>query len=353
MSSERPTLKDIANTLGVSTTTVHRALQGKEGVSDETGAEIRRLAAEMGYRANYMASALKRRVLRLAIVFPEPSQENQYYYRSLWQGARQFFQENREFFVEPVEFPYPLAPGAHGAVLKELYLDHLDGLDGLLTLAVDHGQSAYFLEKLSHHGVPIALVGADLYRDLRLCCVKAQDELAGTLAAELLYSFRPGPFQDEVILTGNPVGSFSMVDQARNVSGFEAAFRTHAPGARLLTAYDPDVERSGRDLRRLLTDHPDVCAVYSVSARHTVMACQVLADLGLSGRVKLIGNDRFPESVAALKAGVLTAVIDKKVPQQSFRAARLLFDYVLKGEAPPPAAVSVRPTILLRGNAEA
>lgn len=158
MSKERPTLKDIAAAMGVSTTTVHRALQGKDGVSDETGNTIRRLAAEMGYRANYMASALKRKELRLAIAFPESSRENQYYYRSLWQGARQFFRENQDFAVEPLEFPYPLVPGSHGAVLKDLYLHHLDRLDGLLTVAVDHGQSAFFLEKIAAAGVPVVLV---------------------------------------------------------------------------------------------------------------------------------------------------------------------------------------------------
>ena len=61
MPQPKATLKDIAHTLGVSTTTVHRALNGKQGVSDEVSLQIRQLAAQMGYKTNYMASALKRK----------------------------------------------------------------------------------------------------------------------------------------------------------------------------------------------------------------------------------------------------------------------------------------------------
>ncbi len=352
MSQERPTLKDLAKIFGVSTTTIHRALQGKEGVSGETGEAIRRMAAEMGYRANYMAANLKRKTLRLAIAFPEPSQEYEFYYRSLWQGVRQFFQDNQQFSsVEPIEFFYPLSPGAHGVLLQQLYEDHLSRLDGLLTLAVEHPLSALYLEKLSEAGLPIALVGSDLYQEQRLCCVKAFDELAGRLAAELLRSFYPGPLEGKLLLTGNPVGSFPMLDQARNAAGFESYLRKHAPGAVLLTAYHPDVHLAAMHLRALLAEHPDLYAIYSVSARHTVMACQVLEELGLSGQIKLIGNDRFPESIAGLERGTISAVIDKKISHQSYRASQLLFDYVTKADVPSAQVVYVQPSILLPSNA--
>ena len=50
------TLKDVAEKLGVTITTVHKALNGKEGVSEKRRAEIMKVAAQMGYKVNYMAS---------------------------------------------------------------------------------------------------------------------------------------------------------------------------------------------------------------------------------------------------------------------------------------------------------
>ena len=53
----RVTMKDIAARMDVSVNTVHKALTGKPGVSDEVRARIASLAAEMGYRRNANASS--------------------------------------------------------------------------------------------------------------------------------------------------------------------------------------------------------------------------------------------------------------------------------------------------------
>ena len=55
------TLKDVAEKLGVTITTVHKALNGKEGVSEKRRAEIMKVAAQMGYKVNYMASSLSKK----------------------------------------------------------------------------------------------------------------------------------------------------------------------------------------------------------------------------------------------------------------------------------------------------
>lgn len=353
MSKQRPTLKDIAQSLGVSATTVHRALQGKEGVSALMSEEIRRRAMEMGYRTNYMASSLKRKAQKLAIAFPEPTLDNRYYYMSLWRGVRKFFREVSEFHVEPMEFYYPLAPGSNGAILREIYEHYAGEIAGLITIATDHPQSSYFLEKLAAKGIPITLVGADLYSEQRLCCVKAYDEMAGSLAAELLTAFQPKDLSARVLVTGNPVGSFDMLDQYYNMTGFESYLRAHAPGVTLQTTYHSDVHVSEQQLRTLLTQDPEVLAIYSTSARHTVMMSLLVEELGLQGKVRLIGSDLFPESLEALESGTLTAIVDKKVPLQSYRAAQYLFDHVIKGAYPPSGTIFIPPSVLLHSNGSA
>ena len=48
---KRVRMVDIAEKMGVSTFTVSKALSGKEGVSEELRAEVRRVAEQMGYQA--------------------------------------------------------------------------------------------------------------------------------------------------------------------------------------------------------------------------------------------------------------------------------------------------------------
>lgn len=53
------TMRDIAARLGVSVVTVSKALNDKEGVSEELKEKIKALADEMGYRVNALAKAMK------------------------------------------------------------------------------------------------------------------------------------------------------------------------------------------------------------------------------------------------------------------------------------------------------
>lgn len=53
------TMRDIAAEIGVSTVTVSKALTGREGVSDQMRERIKQKAAEMGYRYNSVAKAMK------------------------------------------------------------------------------------------------------------------------------------------------------------------------------------------------------------------------------------------------------------------------------------------------------
>ncbi|WP_361344556.1 helix-turn-helix domain-containing protein, partial [Streptomyces sp. NPDC021562] len=52
-------MRDIANKLGVSSVTVSKALNDKDGVSEELKEKIKLLAEEMGYRFNTHAKSIK------------------------------------------------------------------------------------------------------------------------------------------------------------------------------------------------------------------------------------------------------------------------------------------------------
>jgi len=65
-------MRDIANKLGVSSVTVSKALNDKDGVSEELKEKIKLLAEEMGYRFNTHAKSIKDGLsYNLGIVIPE------------------------------------------------------------------------------------------------------------------------------------------------------------------------------------------------------------------------------------------------------------------------------------------
>ncbi|MFC4388726.1 LacI family DNA-binding transcriptional regulator [Gracilibacillus marinus] len=66
------TMKDIAEKLNVSSVTVSKALNDKEGVSDELKEKIKALADKMGYRYNTMAKSMKDgKSYNVCVIIPE------------------------------------------------------------------------------------------------------------------------------------------------------------------------------------------------------------------------------------------------------------------------------------------
>lgn len=88
--NKKITIRDVAQAAGVSISTVHQALNDKPGVSEVTREHIRRIADDLGYRPNKMASGLKRRTQRVAVLLPDEVGRNRFYYPPLWQGVRDY-----------------------------------------------------------------------------------------------------------------------------------------------------------------------------------------------------------------------------------------------------------------------
>lgn len=344
------TLKDIAEKVGFTTTTIHRALHGKEGVSEGTRQEVQAVAARMGYRTNYMAAALKRKKVRIAIALPEPTDDNRYYYGNMWLGVRSFLAEvTEDFNVIPLDYTYPFTHGANGNVLKTIYENYGNDLDGLLTMGVDQGLSSCYIQRFAEKNIPIVFVGNDLYKDIRLCCVKSLDEMAGSLAAELLSAFNMDNTKKKVITIGH-FGQLGMTDQLLNATGFDDYVKAHAPHLSTIHIRNGDHRAACLQLSRMLKDTPDIYAIYSSSARYTVYVGQIVKEMGLAGKLRLIGNDCFNESRALLQEGVLSAIIDKRIARQSYLAMKTLFNYVVKDEAPRNSLLQLSPEVILRSH---
>ena len=105
--NKKITIRDVAQAAGVSISTVHQALNDKPGVSEVTREHIRRIADDLGYRPNKMASGLKRRTQRVAVLLPDEVGRNRFYYPPLWQGVRDYLKNSEDLNVECTEFSFP------------------------------------------------------------------------------------------------------------------------------------------------------------------------------------------------------------------------------------------------------
>lgn len=349
MEKKRVTLKDVATAAGSNLATVHCALNHKPGVSKEARERILRVAEELGYRTNHIASALKRKSIHFLVVLPESTCSGRFYYPRLWQGQRDFFCSMSDFHVTVDELSYPRIDGECLAQSLEQALEACTvPVDGIITMGMEHPRVEEIMNRFAQQRIPIMLVGTDGVKEKRFCCVRSDNYQAGSLAAELL--MLSGIRQGKVLVAaGDPLSQ----DHQYNVHGFEDVFRSAQTQVEIVKAYYfHDQERMYVHTVNMLQEEPNLAAIYSCTARNTLPVCQAVKEAGMAGKVKVIGNDVFAESEAYLKQGVIQALIHKSPYQQSYLAAQILFNFVIKNEYPISSDIMIPSLVVLRSNVE-
>ena len=125
--AERITIKDIANELKVSTTTVSKALNGQPKISDEMRALVQSTAARMGYEPNHIARAMASAEVRIGVLFFNHPIE---YCKQIEYGCYQGIKELSDYHVSivPKYIPEILSEFAINTALRELMDEKVDGI---------------------------------------------------------------------------------------------------------------------------------------------------------------------------------------------------------------------------------
>ena len=143
---KKVTMSDIANELGVSTVSVSKALSGREGVSDELRAQIKKKAEEMGYRYNSIAKSMKEGLSNnIGVLVSERFFSDNAFYSDLYQKVvREFSKLNYSCILEILS-----REDEKSCVMPNMIVNNK--VDGLVIL----GQmKSKYIDKLLEIGIP-------------------------------------------------------------------------------------------------------------------------------------------------------------------------------------------------------
>lgn len=348
----RVTLKDIADCTGYSLTSIHRAMTNKAGVSKTVRDEILTTAHNMGYRTNYVASALKRKQITIAVVLPESQIYGRYYFSYCWKGIRDCAAELSGYNMQLLEFPF--AGSDHNEAshqlerLDQIYRDPELHLDGLLTAPVDNTPAIeQAIRRFTKRGVQVVLIDNDFPQSGRLCCVAPNDRNTGQLSAELMSCFLSGRKGAVLVAAGDP----DSPSHHMNLEGFADYLHRSAPQLEVIPVHDQkDSDGSLGMLNRYFLERKDIIAGYSVRARGTHPLCQAAESSGRLQDICLLGSDLFPESAALLRRGVLRGIVYKNPYQKGYLGFKVLFESLIKNVPPSGNALHVTISVILRSN---
>lgn len=331
---KRATIKDVAAALGVSLSTVNKALYGKPGVSEQRRAEILEAARELGYRPNRAALSLARARIRIGVVLPSAWPA---YHEPIKNGILRAFSDLRDFFVSGDVRYYDAVhdgEGSFGTILAEL---RASGCDAVIFCPGERAPHTGALTDAAAHGFPVAIVG-DARPDAP-CLFTVQPDIpaCASLAADLLTLCTPPGAQLAVI------GGFPDLPQ-HTQKALCFGERARRPVLRVHTG-DRDGEAYEKTLA-CLREHPDLAGIYIATSVGDGV-CRAVRDSGLSPHVA--ATDFSPAFRGFLDDGILDGVIYQNTYLQGALAVLTLVDYLTLRVLPPPVR-SVAPKLYLRAN---
>ena len=149
MRKKRVTIYDLAVELGISPTTVSRALRGHQGISKETKGLVRKLAEEMEYRPNSIASSLRtKRTNVIGVLVP---QINRAFMATFISGIEEVANKAgyNVLIVQSMDDPSKEIESAHSLLSSSV--------DGVVMSLAMNTQSYKHIQLFLDHHIPLVL----------------------------------------------------------------------------------------------------------------------------------------------------------------------------------------------------
>lgn len=340
--SERVTIKDIARAANVSVGTVDRALNNRGRISAETSKMIFRIAEEMHYKPNKLASALgKKKTINIAAVFPE---QPDYFFGEIERGFRDAQRELSDYGLQIHHIPTEnLNPKTQVEALRKIGREQFDGI---LVATGGEGLEGE-INRLHDEGVPIATFNSDAVKSKRLFFIGVDYKNSGRVAASLLGKFCQGRGKVAVFKGFREVFSH----RARK-KGFVEFLKEEYPEIKRVSGrdYADRDDLAYESVRDYLKLHKDVTAVFVTSAPGTVGAGRAIGELPPESRPMLIGYDLNDYTAKLLRDRICWGIIAQAPERQSYYAAKTLLKYILEGSFEENDIVNAKSQIILREN---
>lgn len=299
--ARRSTIADLAQTSGVSVSTIDRILNGRHPVRKSTGDKVLAAAEAIGF---YATPALRERlgigrpVTRLGFLL---QQSNRPYYQMLAGALAEAARDAGPDVQLVVEHMNDLAPEAVAARL----LDMGNRVDAIAAISAEHPRITQAIEALAARHIPVFGLISGLTAACGTGYVGLDNWKVGRTAAWAIARLCKVPGRVGIL-----VGHHRYRCQEMNETGFRSYFREHAPDFTLLEPISTfEDRRVARDVTEdLLAREPDLAGLY-LSGGGITGAMEAIAASGRAGKLITVGHEMMEPTRTGLIDGILTMVI--------------------------------------------
>lgn len=296
---QQSTLKKLSETLGISISTVSRALKDHPDISEKTKVKVRELAAVMDYEPNSYAIQLrtgKSNVLGVLL----PSLNNLFYDSFIAALEEQARKNNYTLLI---------MQSGDNAVDELAALKHLrkSMISGLFAAVSVETEDLTEFEKMQENGTPVVFIDrVPEQKGYTKTCLS--DERAAQLAADAIIKKKK---KKVLAFFGHPHLSISKIRHA----AFMQTFAQESPATKITVSYTEDIETSSKEFLK----------EWEAKQKPNVVFC--MGDLILIGVMRAIHelNLKVPHdiSVISISNGLIPTMYHPKITYVETSGAKL------------------------------
>lgn len=336
---KKSSIKDVAKKAGYSISTVSDALRGDRTISDETRAKIEKAARELNYTPNKIAQALSRNKAVIGVMLPkEPAVVQAELLKGFEAAKIKYAEYNIDFQIET----YDLSDGSEREAEAALKLKNSDAL--IVETYSNAARPINVLSEIAKSGTPIIGLVTDPEYLNPVCSVSVNSDAISRIAAEI-FSFHLSSGARLAAVTGK----LSMMAHQRILTGFIESVSAFGLSCGTHMETDDTMDNAYRAAELILQRRniPDGILVTNFASP---AVCRCISDMGLEGKVCVIGVDIYKESADYLVSGGLKALIFQNKVLQAKSAADAAFDSINRKKIINKREILVKPEIVLKSN---
>lgn len=325
----RATIESIAREAGVSTATVDRTLNGREGVRERTRQRVILAAERLGYFPERQAGG---RVEPVDVDFLLPGGTNTF----ILDLARQLDavsagrRAEANVRVHLIEGFNPEALAARLVALK-------GRTSGVGVVALDHPAVREAIREVSATGTPVVTMVSDISNVPRVGYVGIDNRAAGRLAGHLLGRFVAADRTETALFAG----SLSYRGHEEREMGFRHILAEEHRRLEIVALREvrDDSQHAYEEARTLLSDYPRLAGIYNIGGGNRGIA-RALEEAGRVRDVVFICHELTEHTRRFLLAGTLDAVIDQS-PRLEAREAVDCLVHAARGTSFAPTSIPI------------
>ena len=314
------TIKQIAETCGVSRGTVDRVLNHRGRVSEETEKRVKEAVEVLGYKPNSLgkALALQRKGLRIGVILCSVGNE---FYDNVIKGLKAAEEENAKYHVE-VLYRY-----MKGYDVKEQLrlMEELKGqVQCLILTAIDDLQVAQKINQYMDEGKGVFTLNTDISASRRIAYIGVDVMECGRIACGLIALLCRE--QGRVLIA---TGSLSLLESRNRIFGFCNAMDTRYPGIRLAEIIETqdDNEEAYRKTMEFLSRGVDIQAVF-IAGAGIAGICRALWEYK-KNEIKVVACDTMPTVKKLMEEKRVQATIGQQPWLQGYQAINTAVQYLV------------------------